>query len=528
VDDFVVAMGKGYNARIAANPYIVGSFACIGGGLFGLDISSMSGVLNNPYYIRTFGKPNPNAQGAIVAAMPAGSLIGALAVTQLADRLGRKRTIILAGLIWVLGSILQCAAVNRGMLVVGRVVSGLSVGVSSAIVPIYQSEITAPAIRGRMVSLQQWSITWGILIQYFIQFGCSYINGVASFRVPWGLQMIPAIILSTGMLMFPESPRWLVDHDREPEALEILADLHGGGDQNNELVVLEFEEIKQQVYFERTEGAKSYADLFRPGIFRRVTLGCSLQMWSQLTGMNVMMYYIVYVFQGAGLTGRRSNLIADSVQYVLNVAATVPAIIYIDKWGRRPMLLIGTVMMGFWLFLVGGLQGRFGQWGEIDGSRIWVISGHQSATNAIIVCSYLFVCSFAITMGPVSWTYPAEIFPMRVRAKAVSLATASNWIFNFALAWAVPPGLANIAWKTYFIFGTFNFACFIHVFFMYPETKGRTLEEIETVFEQGHTFSAWKIDTNVGKRTLQDVIGDKSKVDGHHEERAASDEKHDV
>ncbi|KIM75299.1 hypothetical protein PILCRDRAFT_13714 [Piloderma croceum F 1598] len=478
----------------------------------------MSGVLSNNHYKDVFSNPGPNAQGAIVASMPAGSLVGALFVTWLGDKIGRKKTIILAGMIWVLGSILQCASVNRGMLVVGRIISGISVGLSSAIVPIYQSEITAPEIRGRIVSLQQWSITWGILIQYFIQFGCSYINGVASFRIPWGLQMIPAIVLSLGMTVFPESPRWLIDQHRESEALQILADLHGKGDQHNDLVVLEFEEIKQQVYFERTEGAKTYMDLLKPGILRRVGLGCSLQMWSQLTGMNVMMYYIIYVFQGAGLTGTRGNLIADSVQYVLNVAFTVPAIIYIDRWGRRPMLLIGTLLMGFWLSLVGGLQGRFGDWGIVDGSRVWVINGHQAATKAIIVCSYLFVSSFAITMGPVSWTYPAEIFPMKVRSKAVSLATAANWTFNFALAWAVPPGLSTIAWKTYFIFAAFNFAACIHIFFCFPETAQRTLEEVEEIFEQGHVFTAWAIKRDVGKKTVEQVINANKKLAGEKDD----------
>ncbi|KAG6865298.1 hypothetical protein C0991_003683 [Blastosporella zonata] len=392
------------------------------------------------------------------------------------------------------------------MLVVGRIVSGVSVGLASAVVPIYQSEITAPSIRGRIVSLQQWSITWGILIQYFIQFGCSYINGAASFRVPWGLQMIPAIILSVGMLIFPESPRYLFDKGREEEALQILADLHGGGDKTNELVVLEYEEIKHQVYFERTEGAKSYLDLFKGGNPRRVMLGCCLQMWSQLSGMNIMMYYIIYVFRGAGLTGTRGNLIADSVQYVLNVVFTVPAIIYIDIWGRRPMLIIGTLVMGFWLCLVGGLQGKYGSWGEVDGDRIWVVANHDAATKAIIVSSYFFVCSFAISMGPVSWTYPAELYSLKVRGKAVSLATATNWLFNTALAWAVPPGLASIAWKTYFIFAAFNFAACVHIFFMYPETVGRTLEEVEDIFQQGHVFSAWEIDRDVGKKTVEEVI----------------------
>ncbi|KNZ78716.1 High-affinity glucose transporter [Termitomyces sp. J132] len=483
----------------------------------------MSGVLNNSAYLRVFNKPGPGVQGAMVAAMPAGSLIGALLATQLADRLGRKKTVILAGMIWVIGSILQCASIDRGMLVIGRIISGISVGLSSAVVPIYQSEITPPSIRGRIVSLQQWSITWGILIQYFIQFGCSYIDGVASFRIPWGLQMIPAIILSLGMTMFPESPRYLFDQGRENEALQVLADLHGGGDINNELVVLEYEEIKHQICFERTEGAKSYLDLLKPGNSRRVMLGCTLRMWSQLTGVNVMMYYIIYVFRGAGLTGTRGNLIADSVQYVLNVAFTdvtqsrflVPAILYIDKWGRRPMLVIGTLLMGFWLCLVGGLQARFGHWGPVDGDTIWLVTDHDAATKAIIVCSYFFVCSYAMTMGPVSWTYPAELYSLRTRGKAVSLATAANWAFNTALAYAVPPGLASIAWKTYFIFATFNFAACIHIFFMFPETVGRTLEEVEEIFQQGHIFTAWKIGREVGRKTLKEVITkDKVEVNG--------------
>ncbi|CAK5267723.1 unnamed protein product [Mycena citricolor] len=503
---------------IQSPQYIVGSFACIGGGLFGLDISSMSGVLSNPAYLKTFHNPTSNPQGAIVAAMPAGSFVGSLLVTSLGDKIGRKRTVQLAGLIWVIGSILQCASIDRGMLVVGRIISGISVGLASSVVPIYQAEVTAPHLRGRLISLQQWSITWGILIQYFIQFGCSYINGTASFRIPWGLQMIPAIILAIGMQFFPESPRWLVDNGHEQEALIVLADLHGGGDVNDELVLLEYEEIRQQVAFERDEGAKSYMDLVKPGIFRRVFLGSSLQMWSQLSGMNVMMYYIIYVFQGAGLSGRRGNLIADAVQYVLNVVATVPAIIYIDKWGRRPMLLAGTLAMGFWLFLVGGLQSKFGHW-DTSSPPVWVIEGHDAATKAIIVCSYLFVCSFAVTMGPVSWTYPAELFPTKVRAKAVSVATSANWAFNFALAWAVPPALSHIAYKTYYIFGTFNFAAFVHIFFMFPETVGRSLEEVEAIFAEGHVFSPWRIGRDVGVKTLAEVSA--ARKTGANEEKAS-------
>ncbi|KAF8482460.1 general substrate transporter [Russula ochroleuca] len=500
-----------YNAAIASNPYVVGSFACIGGSLFGLDISSMSGVLSNDAYKATFDNPDPNVQGAIVSAMPAGSLGGALLVSYVADRIGRKKTVILSGIVWVIGSALQCVAVDRGMLIVGRIISGVSVGIASTTIPLYQAEITLPSIRGRLVSIQQWSITWGILIQYFIQFGCSYIRGEASFRIPWGLQAIPAVILSIGMLSFPESPRWLFDHHREAEALTVLADLHGKGNPMDDMVQLEFEQIKEQMYIERTEGAKSYFDLLKPGVLHRVSLGASLQMWSQLSGVNLMMYYVIYVLQGAGLTPRRGNLIADSVQYVLNVAFTVPAILYIDKWGRRPMLLVGTILMAFFLFVVGILQGLFGRWIVLDGARVWVIHGHSSITKGVVVCSYLFVCSFAISMGPVSWTYPAEIFPMRVRAKAIALSTASNWLFNFGIAWAVPPSLSTIAYKTYFMFGAFNLAAFIHIFFMFPETAGRTLEEIEGIFEMGHTYTAWQVDRRAGLRALEQVVELKDK-----------------
>ncbi|PCH41869.1 general substrate transporter [Wolfiporia cocos MD-104 SS10] len=508
-------MGKGYNTALASNPYVVGSFACIGGSLFGMDISSMSGVLNNPSYAATFSSPSSTAQGGIVAAMPGGSTLGAIIASDLADRLGRRWTIITSACVWIVGCVVQCASVDVAMLVTGRVISGIAVGIASMIVPIYQSEVAPPTIRGRIVTLQLWAVTWGITIQYFVEFACSYIDGPASFRIPWGLQIIPAIILAAGMLLFPESPRWLADHDRFDEALAILADLHGRGDAQTPLVQLEYAEICAQVDAGHKEPKRGWLDLLAPGMARRVMLGCSVQMWSQLSGINVMMYYIVYVFEGAGLTGRRGNLTADSIQYVLNTALTFCATLYIDRWGRRPMLLLGTLLMGFWLMLVGGLQGRYGHWGTIEGvnGQIWVMTGHEYATRAVIACSYLFVCSFAATVGPVCWTYPAEIFPIRVRAKAVALAIATDWACNFALAFAVPPSLANIAYKTYFIFGTINFVAFIHIFFCFPETAKRSLEEIEEIFAQGHAYTAWRISKDVGfKNAEQTPVVETEKV----------------
>ncbi|KAF9162391.1 hypothetical protein BGX21_002001 [Mortierella sp. AD011] len=482
-------MGK---YSLLSNVYFLGGFATMGGMLFGFDISSMSGVVGTDRYQNYFNHPSSSLQGGIVASMAAGSFLGALLAGPLGDKISRKRTVMLAASIWIIGSIIQCAAVGAGMLIVGRIINGVAVGLASMIVPIYQSEIAPKNIRGRIVSLQQWAITWGILIQYFIQYGCSFIESNAAFRIPWGIQIVPGLILFIGISFFPFSPRWLADRGRSEEALQVLADLRANGDKNDPAVLAEFKEIQDAVTFDRTLAARSYSELFRHPYGRRVFLGMTLQSWSQLTGMNVAMYYIVFIFQGAGVTGN-ANLQASSIQYVLNVVMTVPAILFIDRWGRRPVLLLGSTFMALWLFLIGGLMGKFGSPLEsTDGNSTttWAISGNDSASHAVIACSYLFVCSFAISWGPVSWTYPAEIYPLRIRAKAVSLSTASNWAFNFILAYAVPPALEHIQYKTYYIFAGFCVAMTIHVFFMFPETKGRTLEEMEELFNSD--VPAWK------------------------------------
>ncbi|GAA6001643.1 sugar porter family MFS transporter [Rhodotorula paludigena] len=494
--------------RFTTNSWVAGALPTIGGIMFGCDISSMSAQLSNPHYLRQFNSPNSDLQGGITAAMPAGSFGGALINSWLSDKIGRKYCIILSGWLWVLGCIIQSVSHNVATLVAGRVVAGLAVGIASAIVTVYQAEITKPSIRGRIVSIQQLSITIGIFLQYFVQYGCSYIDGTASFRLPWALQLIPGLVLGSLMFIFPESPRWLLDRGRDEEALQILADVHGRGSRDNELVRLEYAEIKAQIDFDKTQAAKSYLDLLKPSVRRRVFLGCSEQMWSQLSGMNVMMYYIVYVLQSAGLQGRRSELIASAVQYTLNVIFTFPGMYMIERVGRRPLMFYGACAMAVFLALVGALQATLGhdvEGAEAAATTTWKIDGHEHGRNAIIVFSYFFVCSFACTWGPASWTYASEIFPTRVRGKAVSFATATNWVFNFALAYATPPAFRDQKWKTYLIFMTFNAVAAIHIFFMFPETKGRTLEEMEEVFNTGNVFTAWRIPKDVGKKTLADL-----------------------
>ncbi|KAF1841910.1 general substrate transporter [Cucurbitaria berberidis CBS 394.84] len=480
------------------NVYAICGFAAIGGGLFGFDISSMSGVLGTEAYRNYFNSPSGTRQGGITASMPAGSLIGALCSSFLADRLSRRTAIQIAALIWIIGAIFQSASNGIPLLCIGRVVGGFAIGVCSAIVPVYQSEIAPKEIRGRVVSLQQWAITWGILIQYFIQYGSSFVDGgaknpsqgTAAFRIPWGIQAVPGAILLVGLFFFPRSPRWLASKDRWEEALQVLAHLHGGGDMNHPKVLAEYKEIEDALRFEREVAETSFTALIKPRIVKRVILGMSIQAWSQLCGMNVMMYYIIFIMRGAGIA---DELLTASIQYIINVVMTLPAILYLDKFGRRPALLIGSFLMMTWLFTTGALQATYGHSNpnKADKDISWVVpKEHSAVSKAIVACSYLFVASFATTWGPTSWTYPSEIFPAKVRAKAVSLATASNWAWNCILAFAVPPLLWSINWKMYMIFGTFNGLALVHMFFAAPETKGKTLEEMDDVFDSG--LPAWK------------------------------------
>lgn len=211
------------------------------------------------------------------------------------------------------------------------------------------------------------------------------------------------------------------------------------------------------------------------------------------------MYYITYVFGMAGLSGN-ANLIASSINYVINMVITVPALLFLDRIGRRVLLVCGGISLAIWWFVCAGLMASYGSPappGGVDGvpEESWQISGPPA--KAVIASSFLVVASFAPTWGPVSWVYPPEIFPLRVRGKAVSITTASNWIFNFALGYFTPPAFVNIKWKTYLIFGIFSITMAIHAFFMFPETAGKTLEEVESLFLS--KTPAWKTRVNYKK-----------------------------
>ncbi|KAJ1959632.1 hypothetical protein GGI12_004240 [Dipsacomyces acuminosporus] len=465
--------------------YLIGCIAAMGGLLFGYDIGVMSSVMVMKHWIEFFNDPQEVGLGVIVSILTAGCFVGALFAGWLADKYSRKRTIIAGAVLFIIGSIIQCAAANRGMLIAGRFINGLSVGFLSMVVPMFQSEVAAPEVRGRLVSLQQWAITWGIMIAFWIDYGCGFIESHASWRVPLGLQMVPAIILLLGMFFVPYSPRWLVNNDRIDEAQQVLARLRSRGDLNAPEVIEELEEIREAVRAEKEAAQHSYLELIKYPIRRRIILGVGIQIFQQLTGINVIMYFAPKIFEQAGLTGTNASTLAQGINGVVNMLSTIPAILWVDRWGRRRTLIIGSIVCGGSYLVQAIIKGATSHPTLDDGK----VNLHMAKgpSYVVVVLVYVFVAGFAFSWGPIGWIYPSEIFPMHVRSKANSITTAANWLFNFIIGLVCPILLKKINWKLDIIFAIFMALALSSVYLFYPETKNRYLEEMEVVF----TGSVW-------------------------------------
>ncbi|KIW12253.1 hypothetical protein PV08_09529 [Exophiala spinifera] len=484
------------------NPYFMAVVATFGGALIGFDVSSLSAIIGTRQYIEYFDNPHGAIQGAIGSSLAAGSVVGAALAGPASDRWGRRDTIFVSCFFWLLGTSIQAATVSTGMLIGGRILNGVTVGVTSAQVPVYLAEIAKKEIRGALIIFQEFAIEIGVLIMYFIGYGTSHIAGATtSFRLAWALQLLPCLVLIAGLPFLPRSPRWLAKVGRLEEAYDVLAKIQANGDREDLLVIAEWQEITQTLAAER-EALRGWKKFIKNGMWRRTLAGISVQVWQQLTGANVLIYYVVYIFQMAGLTGD-INLISSGAQYAALIVGTAIAYVVVDKIGRRPLLVLGALGMGTCQFVVGGVLGQYGTYlpDGLNGNLNVRVSVTGAASHTVIAFSYINMLLYGLTLAPVPWVYSAEVWSLETRSVGMSVAVVCNWACNFALGLFVPPAFANISWKTFIVFGVLCFTAAIHMFLQYPETGQKTLEEVEELFQKGAS-AAWK--TRVGHSHLDE------------------------
>lgn len=377
-----------------------------------------------------------------------------------------------------------------------RALAGVGVGAISVLVPLYQSEMAPKWIRGTLVCAYQLSITIGLLSASVVNIITADITNSSAYRIPLGLQIIPALILTAGLLVLPETPRFLVKKGHKEAAGLSLSRLRRL-DITHPALIEELQEIIANHQYELTLGPDTYKDVFvgTPHLGRRTFTGCGLQMLQQLTGINFIMYYSTTFFGGVGVS---SPYTKSMIINVINVVSTIPGLLIIESWGRRRLLMVGALGMAACQLLMASFSTAAGS--DLRGA---------SQTILVVFCSFN-IFFFAASWGPVVWVVTSEIYPLKVRAKAMSLSTASNWVLNFGIAYSTPfmvgtgPGYASFGPKIFFIWGAF---CIVAVFFvwcMVYETSKISLEQIDEMYERVN--HAWNSKTFEPSWSFQQIL----------------------
>jgi sugar porter (SP) family MFS transporter len=430
---------------------ISAAITALGGLLFGYDTGVVSGALL--FVKKDFGGLSSFQQELVTSLLLVGAAIGALMAGRVADRIGRRPTVMITALVFIVGVLLAALTPTYPVLLIARVVIGLAVGAASAIVPLYIGEIVPPRVRGGLVSLNQLAITTGILVSYLIDYGLS---SSGNWRLMFGLAVIPAAALLAGMSFQRESPHWLIRQGREDEARAVLRELRGAGDIEAEIT--EVREVSQ-----RQGGTR---ELLSRNVRPLLYVGVLLAVFQQITGINTVIYYAPSLLQDAGF-GNSAALLANVVNGAVNVGMTIVAVWLLDRAGRRPLLLAGTVGMAAGMVI----------------TALAFLGGSQlTGTLAIVAVLGLLVYtgSFAIGLGPVFWLLIAEIYPLKIRGAAMSVASMANWAANFLVTVSFLTLLNAISGVgVFFLFGFLTLVALAYFWRRVPETKGRSLQQIE-------------------------------------------------
>ncbi|KAI8966277.1 general substrate transporter [Daldinia sp. FL1419] len=465
---------------------MVSTVATTGFLLFGYDQGVMSGIIGSTHFANVFTEVKDNAtmQGLVTAIYEIGCLIGAMFILAVGDLLGRRKAMILGGFIMIIGATIQVTSFPGhsplAQFIIGRVVTGVGNGINTSTIPTYQAECSRTSNRGLLICIEGGIIAFGTVIAYWIDYGCSYGSEDLSWRFPIAFQIIFGVFVCVSMIFLPESPRWLLTHERYEDAEHVISALRG------------FEIGSQETHTERDiildsirasgiSGQKStpVKALFTGGKtqhFRRMLLGSSSQLMQQIGGCNAVIYYFPILFKASITPGDENMaLLMGGVNMIVYAIFATTSWFIIERVGRRKLFLYGS--LGQCLSMVITFSCL------IPGPHI---EGQASnAAKGAAVGLFTYIASFGATWLPLPWLYPAEINPIKTRAKANATSTCTNWLFNFLIVMVTPVMINNIGWGTYLFFAIVN-ACFLPIiWFFYPETAKRSLEEIDIIFAKG-------------------------------------------
>ncbi|ORX38169.1 general substrate transporter [Kockovaella imperatae] len=452
--------------------FLCAVFVASGAGLFGYDLGVIAYVLAAPDFVKTVDTTNANYIGFITSSLLLGAFVGTIPASYAADALSRRVALTIAGCIFIVGGVIQTSTQNKEQMMAGRFIAGLAIGQLGVLVPLYQSEIAHPSNRGQLTALFQLSLGIGAFVAGWIGYGCQQgaMGTQIQWRVPLAFQMLPAIPIVLCLFVLPESPRWLMIKGRPEEALASLARLHSRGNINDRLVQAEFATISAKLDEEQEMASRAWTVIFRDGAnLRKVFYGVVLQFSVQMTGVSAIQYYANTVYSSVGFA--KNALLINSLNNVNGLAAEALCVLFLDRVGRRPPLIYGNLAASVAFAVATAMAKQFATGGGTKG---------EGYAFVVMIFIYNFVFSFCI--GPLSWVYPVEIMNTAVRAKATGITTSASWLANFMIGQVTPKAFDSIGWKYYLVFTICSMTNAIFFYLFFPETRGRTLEEMDELF----------------------------------------------
>lgn len=469
--------------------YFTSAFVSLFVSLFGYEQGVCSGILTFVTFNDYFNDPSATEIGLIISVLEIGAMISSLFVAKLSDKYGRKKTILIGTFVFMVGGCLQSFATNLYVFSVGRVLSGFGVGILSTMVPSYQCEISPSEERGKLVCGEFTGNICGYALSVWVDYFCYFIQDVGdarenphsfaanlSWRLPLFVQVVIAFVLLLGGFFIVESPRYLIDVDEDQKGFNVLSLLYDSSPEYNK-PIKEFFLIKNSVLNERVlipKYERSWKNMFKNYLVR-VLIACSAFAFAQFNGINIISYYAPMVFEEAGFENSKA-LLMTGINAIVYLLSTIPPWFLVDRWGRKPILISGAIAMAICLYLI----------------AIIMYLDKSYTPNMVALLVVIYNAAFGYSWGPIAFLIPPEVFPLAIRSKGVSIATATNWLGNYIVGQLTPIFQESIGWGLYLFPGSSCVISMIVVILFYPETKGVELEDIDRVFDEFYHTSGKK------------------------------------